>query len=223
MLGYQVKTQTVLVGEQNFRIRSLLDHMQYHDPDGEAERRGISPESWPLFGQIWPSGWVLANAMQTADVKSRRVLEIGAGLALASLVVHQRGGDMTASDYHPLIPEFLRNNLRLNGLGPMPYRQANWNDKSEDLGTFDLIIGSDLIYERDQPSILAHFIDRHSAPRVEVLLVDPNRSNRARFRQAMTELGYRVETTSANCLLGNGEAYKGSFLRFHRERSSAAA
>lgn len=217
MSGYTTRVQTIEVGDQHFRMQSLLDHLQYHDPDGEAERLGISPESWPLFGQIWPSGWVLANAMRTVELDGRRILELGAGLALASLVVHRRGGDMTASDYHPLIPAFLKHNLRLNGLGPLPYHQADWGLASKTLGQFDLIIGSDLLYERDQPSILASFIDRHSSPQVEVLIVDPNRSNRGKFRQAMTERGYRVETTSADCLLGSGEAYKGSFLRFRRE------
>jgi hypothetical protein len=48
------------------------------------------------------------------DLEGKRILEVGAGLALASLVVHRRGGDITASDYHPLIPDFLKENLRLN-------------------------------------------------------------------------------------------------------------
>ena len=40
MPGYQVRFQTIAVGSTDFRIRSLLDRQQYHDPDGEAEAAG---------------------------------------------------------------------------------------------------------------------------------------------------------------------------------------
>lgn len=35
------------------------------------------------------------------------MLEIGCGLGLSSIVLHQMGMDITASDYHPLAKEFL--------------------------------------------------------------------------------------------------------------------
>ncbi|WP_342246562.1 class I SAM-dependent methyltransferase [Pseudomonas sp. OTU5201] len=219
MPGYEVRYQDISVGDMDFHIRSLLDHQQYHDPEMVAENLGISPESWPLFGQIWPSGQVLALAMLTMDLEGKRILEVGAGLALASLVVHRRGGDITASDYHPLIPDFLKENLRLNDLGPLKYQAADWSDLEDGLGVFDMIIGSDLIYERGQPALLADFIDRHSADTVDVYIVDPNRSNRSSFCREMVELDYMSSTSKMNCLLGNGEAFKGSLLHFQRDDS----
>ncbi|WP_280287005.1 SAM-dependent methyltransferase [Pseudomonas sp. BN417] len=217
MPGYQVKYQDISVGDMDFHIRSLLDLQQYHDPELVAERLGISPESWPLFGQVWPSSQVLAHAMLTMDLEGKRVLELGAGLALASLVVHRRGGDITASDYHPLSPAFLDENLRLNDLGPLKYLSADWGVLNDDLGLFDLIIGSDLIYEYGQPAVLAAFIDRHSADQVDVFIVDPNRPNRASFCREMAELEYEGSRSRADCVLGNGEAFKGSLLHFQRD------
>ncbi|BAN49826.1 methyltransferase [Metapseudomonas resinovorans] len=200
----------------DFHIRSLLDLQQYHDPELVAERLGISPETWPLFGQLWPSSQVLANAMLTMDLEGKRVLELGAGLALASLVVHRRGGDITASDFHPLSPSFLDENLRLNDLGPLKYESADWAILNDDLGVFDLIIGSDVIYEHGQPEVLAAFIDRHSADLVDVLIVDPNRPNRSSFCKEMAERDFEGSRSRADCLLGNGDAYKGSLLHFQR-------
>ena len=220
MSGYRIKYQTVTVGDVDFHIQSLKDHQQYYDPNGEAELLGISPESWPLFGQVWPSSYVLATAMQTIDLKGKRILELGAGLALASLVVHSRGGNMTVSDYHPLIPTFLNENLRLNNLGPIKYQAADWGRTDLDLGQFDLIIGSDLIYERDQPAILADFIDRHSADEVDIIIVDPDRRQRSSFCREMEELEYSYQSTRADCVLSTGEAYKGSFLHFHRDEAT---
>lgn len=68
-------------------MRSLLDRQQFHDPDGNAEALGISSATWPLFGLLWPTGRVLAHAMVSFELKGRRVLELGCGMALASLVV----------------------------------------------------------------------------------------------------------------------------------------
>ena len=39
-------------------------------------------------------------------------------------------------------------------------------------GLFDLIIGSDLLYDREQPEALSQFIDRHSATAVEVVIAE---------------------------------------------------
>ncbi|MBS1130888.1 MAG: hypothetical protein H6R16_1890 [Proteobacteria bacterium] len=216
MPGYQVRFQTVAIGNSDYQIRSLLDRQQYHDPEGEAEAAGISPASWSLFGQIWPSARVLARTMDSFDLVGKRILEIGAGLCLASLVVHRRSGDMTASDAHPMSRPFLEENLLLNHLGPMTYADGNWGRDNPELGLFDLIIGSDVLYERDQPLMLASFIDRHSALGGEVLIVDPNRGNRPAFRRAMAGFGYLYGESKADCTFADGEAYRGSFLHFHR-------
>lgn len=221
MPGYQVKFETVTVGGQSYCIRSLLDLQQYSDPLGEAERAGISPATWPLFGQIWSSSRVLALKMSSFDLAGKCILEIGAGLALASLVVHRRHGDMTVSDCHPMSPVFLKENLRLNQLGPLKYQSGNWNGENPELGLFDLIIGSDVLYERDHPEWLAAFIERHSAAKVEIIIVDPDRRNRAHFCRAMAVHGYAHDESRADCQLENGAAYKGRFLNFQRDRSPA--
>jgi len=216
MPGYQVKFQTVTVGGTDYLIRSLSDLQQYADPDGAAERAGISAANWPLFGQVWPSARVLALAMHGFRLAGKRILEIGAGLALASLVVHRRDGDVTATDCHPLSRLFLEENVRLNHLAPLSYQDGNWQEDNPALGRFDLIIGSDVLYDRSQPALLAAFIDRHSAATAEVLIVDPDRGNRVGFRREMDGLGYLHHETTADCALENGEAYKGRFLHFHR-------
>jgi predicted nicotinamide N-methyase len=216
MPGYRVKFETVSVAGTDYLIRSLLDRQQYSDPHGEAETAGISPAAWPLFGQVWPSARVLALAMNSFNLADRRILEIGAGLALASLVVHKRLGDMTVSDCHPLSRAFLEENVLLNKLGPLRYEEGNWNRSNAALGRFDLIIGSDVLYERDQPALLAAFIDRHSAPTVEVLIVDPDRGNRAGFRREMDGRGFLHHESRADCTLEDGQPYKGRFLHFYR-------
>lgn len=246
MPGYQTKQESIAVaGVADLFIRSLLDRQQYADPLGDAQRLGISSATWPLFGMLWPSAAHLAARLALRPVLAgERILEIGCGLALASLVGHRRGADVTASDCHPLAGAFLRENLRLNGLLPMKYRHGQWGVPLSAAaepgaaaeagragprvsGCFDLIIGSDLLYERDAPSLLAGFIAEHAAADVEVWIVDPDRGNRPAFNRQMADLGFDRQEQR----LGGGApdrpsaapAYKGRLLVYRRVGVSAAA
>jgi predicted nicotinamide N-methyase len=188
--GYQVETTTYHIGAHDYRIRALHDRQQYSDPDGCAERAGISSAAWPMFGVLWPAGLALAEEMSRFSVTGKSILEVGCGLGLPSLVLQQRGADITASDHHPLAEEFLRHNTTLNSLAPIHFFTAPWIELHPGLGRFDLIIGSDLLYERDHASLLAGFLARHANPACQVLLADPGRSNCGRFHAHMLTQGY---------------------------------
>lgn len=216
MPGFQVKHETHLLGNSHFQIRSLLDRQQYADPDGAALAAGISSASWPLFGMIWPSARMLADAMQTQDLAGQRILEIGCGLALASLVIHRRQGDITASDCHPLTKAFLEENVRLNALPSLKYQTGHWGRENLALGKFDLIIASDVLYERDQPETLSRFIHLHSSDHVNIIVLDPDRGNRNGFCRKMIALGYALDMQRAGSTQSTGEAYRGHFLNFSR-------
>ena len=176
MPGYQTKQEHIAVrGVDDLVIRSLLDRQQFSDPLGDGRAQGISSAAWPLFGLLWPSGAQLAARIALHPVtRGERILELGCGLALASLVGHRRGADMTASDCHPLAEASCSENLRLNELGadevpPRPLGAAlpharTRRGRPRCSGRFDLIIGSDLLYERDDDGTLSGFIARHAAP-----------------------------------------------------------
>ena len=216
MPGYGVKIEQIAVAGGDFEIRSLLDRQQYADPQGDAEALGISPACWPLFGLIWPSAQKLADLMQTWDVGTRTVLELGCGLGLAAMVVHRRQGDVTASDCHPLAEGFLQDNLIRNRLPPMKYVTGHWARANPDLGRFDLIIGSDVLYERDHPEQLANFIDLHAVLGTEVLIVDPNRGNRSGFTRRMGHFGFGLTETSLRTPHRDGTPYNGRLLHYRR-------
>lgn len=239
MPGYLLKHELIDVeGVSALNIRSLLDRQQYADPLGRAEALGISSAAWPLFGLVWPSGVFLAEAMVRRPVLAReRILELGCGLALASLVSHRRGADVTASDCHPLAGEFLLENLRLNGLLPMAYCHGDWSVPQDDAppaatdahlnprvsGLFDLIIGSDVLYERDEAGVLPDFIGRHGSADGEVIIIDPNRGNRSPFHRRMAAMGYALTETPIRAPLAARGAYSGRMLHYRRGRSAGPA
>lgn len=191
MPGYEVETTTHHVGSSDFHIRALLNRQQFSDPDGSAERAGVSPASWPLFGVIWPAGLALAEEMTRFPVAGKHILELGCGIGLASLVLARRGADITACDHHPLAGEFLRQNAELNGLAPITFHNAPWLGPTPLLGRFDLIIGSDLLYERDHAMLLAGFMAAHAADSAQILIADPGRGYVSAFSGLMAAQGYK--------------------------------
>ena len=192
MPGYTTRELTIRLGGRDYRIRALSDKQQFADPDGMAERAGISSSLWSLFGQVWPSGRVLAEAVSALDVAGKRILEIGCGLGLSSLVLQQRGADITASDHHPLAQSFLDHNAALNGLRAVSYRDLPWETPDLTLGQFDLIIGSDILYERNHAALLAQLLLRHAHRCIQVLVTDPGRGNSGPFTRALLAQGYTV-------------------------------
>lgn len=216
MPGYSTRLLTLRFGGVDYRIRALSDRQQFADPDGRAERAGISSSNWCLFGQVWPSGRVLAQAMSQFDVAGKRILELGCGLGLASLVLNRRKADIIASDHHPLAEEFLTYNAALNGLPPPAFLDLAWTVPQPDLGEFDLIIASDVLYERGHAEQLASLISRHARPRAEVLITDPGRGNSGAFTTAMKKQGYSVDEVRSAFDDGDVPPYRGRLLSYRR-------
>ena len=261
MPGYLTKQESIRIdGAKALHIRSLLDRQQYADPDGEALKLGISDAIWPLFGLLWPSGEQLAQCMaERPAVNGERILELGCGLGLTSLLCHRRGDDITASDCHPLAATFLRENLRLNDLPPMKFRIGHWgalhdadtpyermdsadrdrydvahgeqalpehfqsctSERSERWavdGRFSLIVGSDLLYERDANATLPLYIDAHCTPDAQIWVVDPDRGNRSAFSRQMANLGFSVEEARLDRAESDTHtSYKGRILKYQRK------
>ncbi|HWH78687.1 MAG TPA: methyltransferase domain-containing protein, partial [Candidatus Binatus sp.] len=202
-----------------YHIRSLRDRQQFSDPDGRAERAGISSASWPIFGVVWPAGIALAQEMSHFAVAGKHILEVGCGIGLCSLVLQRRGANITASDYHPLAEEFLSYNALRNGLPPIKFQNAPWAESNPELGRFDLIIGSDLLYERDHPVQLAAFIACHTESAANVIIADPGRTRCGQFSAKMAADGYSRTEQRLHFVDENTSTPRGrimNFLRSHR-------
>ena len=216
MPGYTTRLLTVRLGGHDFRIRALSDLQQFADPTGRASRAGISSSLWSLFGQIWPSGRVLAEAMSSFDVAGKRILELGCGLGLSSLVLAHRGADVVASDHHPLAESFLAYNAGLNDLPAVNYRDLPWQIPDTTLGRFDLIIGSDILYETEHAAQVAMMMQRHARPDAELLVTDPGRGNSGPFTRAMAAQGYTVTERRSRFNEKDVEPFRGRLLSYRR-------
>jgi len=216
MSSLRVRYQTIEFGDTDIHVRTLRDRQQYADDDGIASSLGISSATWPLFGVVWPSSEVLAHLMFDYEVEGLRILEVGCGMALASLVLNHRSADITATDYHPEVGGFLEENVRLNQGNAIPFVRTGWADEHSELGEFDLIIGSDLLYEQDNVGLLSGFIERHASPHGEVIIVDPGRGLHARFSIKMIQLGFTHRQNKPENADYLEQPFRGQVLHYQR-------
>lgn len=216
MSSLRIRYQTIEFGDVDIHLRTLRDRQQFRDVGGVAEDLGISSAAWPIFGIVWPSGEILARLLFDFKVKGKRILEVGCGIGLASLVLNHRGADITATDHHPEAANFLSENVQLNEGAEIPFVRTGWDDKDSGLGEFDLIVGSDLLYEGEHVESLSGFINQHAKPHCEVILVDPGRGHHALFSKKMVSLGYSHSQGRPENVDYLVQPFKGRVLRYQR-------
>jgi predicted nicotinamide N-methyase len=212
----RLRYQTVEFGKTDIHLCTLRNNQEFEDPEGIAEKLGICSASWPMFGVIWPSSLVLAHYIVDYETESKRILEIGCGMALSSLVLNKQLADITATDYHPEANKFLQRNTLLNQDRDITFEKVDWADKIDTLGLFDLIIGSDLLYEDSHIQLLAAFIEAHSKPSCEVIIVDPGRGRKNKLSSKMEEFGFTSTHLKPLHTDFLDKDFKGRILKFER-------
>jgi predicted nicotinamide N-methyase len=171
-------------------VRSLRDKQQFQDDEDVAKGLGINSTLWPIFGVVWDSAQILAHYMCDFDIIGKKTLEVGCGLGLASLMLNQRHADITCTDYHPEVQAFLDVNTNLNTGRDIPFILADWAVRSHSIERFDLIIGSDLLYEESHALLLSEFLERFAKAKCEIIIVDPGRGRLNKFTHLMQSLSF---------------------------------
>ncbi|GAB5452927.1 MAG: methyltransferase domain-containing protein [Halioglobus sp.] len=216
MTKLRLRYQTIEFGNTDIHVCTLRSRREFHDPNGVAEDLGISSALWPLFGVVWPSSLVLAHYISDYETGSKRILEVGCGIALSSILLNKQHADITATDHHPEANTFLQRNALLNEDSPIVFERVDWADGDDTLGLFDLIIGSDLLYEDNHFELLANFIQHHSNQTCEVIIVDPGRGQKNKLTEKMESFGFTSTHHKPAHTDYLEEAFKGHILRFER-------
>ena len=106
------------------------------------EEAFVEDEFLPYWAELWPAATALAEALP--DVRGVRVVELGCGLGLTSLVAAGKGADVTATDWAPDAIELLRENAKRNGL-QLRAEVRDWREPWDE--TFHLALAADVLYE----------------------------------------------------------------------------
>ena len=185
---FHVISTEVEVGPRVFRIwrpRSADELISAEDFDKD--------ERLPYWADIWPSSLVLAGWMLEQHGATRRVLELGCGLGVVTTAACIAGYRATATDYYEDALRFARENVAENAGATIETRLVDWRDFPADLGRFDLVLASDVLYERPYGALVASAIHRSLAPGGAGVVADPGRIAAGDFVRECEVLGMRVE------------------------------
>lgn len=178
---------------------------------------GISSALWPLFGLIWPSSRVMSHFLLDYNYQDKRILEVGCGIGLTSLLLNHLKADITATDFHPEVEGFLNKNVLLNGDKRIPFELTNWQEINTKLGLFDLIVGSDLLYEDEHVQLLSTFIQHHARKKCAVVIVDPGRGRLAKFSKSMATAGFSTVKTKPTDTSYLEKPFSGTIAEYSRQ------
>jgi predicted nicotinamide N-methyase len=160
-----------------------------------CERGGESP----FWATLWPSGAALARAVaaEPGRVAGRRVVELGCGLAVPSVVAARAGASVLATDASAAAVVFARANLDHGG-AEGDAAVLDVTAAAEVPGTFDVVLGADVVYDRRNVAGLVDLVPRLLADGGEVWLADPGRPGLEHLLQGLAErcpaVAVRVET-----------------------------
>ena len=154
----------------------------------------------PYWATPWPSGAVLAGALaEDPPAAGARVLEIGCGLGLPSVVAARAGAQVLATDGSSDAVAFAAHSLALNELEG-EVAQVDWAAQGDALvarGPWDLVLAADVLYLKANVELALELVPRLVAAGGEVRLADPRRAGtrdflaaaRARFTVSTTQEG----------------------------------
>ena len=158
----------------------------------EEQNDPFAEDLCPYFGILWPASVALAHylADHPALVKNKTILELGCGLGLPSLVASHLGGKVLATDYHPDVEEYFLRNCRHSSVS-CDYKRLNWREEA--LHEFDVVIGSDVLYESKHANEIADGLLRFVKRGGTIILSDPGRTYVQKFVNAMNAKGLMEE------------------------------
>lgn len=191
---FRVVHTDVRVGEHAV---SLLHPGSAEDLIDEADFE--RDERLPYWAELWPSARVLAEQLVRLGGGGRRLLELGCGSGLVATCAALAGFEVTASDYYEDAPRFARVNAWRNGAADVRAMLLDWRGLPADLPRFDVVVASDVLYERPYGELVANAIARTLNRDGVAFVADPGRVGRDAFLTALSEkdLGVTHERTVA--------------------------
>lgn len=177
---YDTEQTQVVVNSRRYSLlvpRSLEPFVNPLDPMAQ----------FPLWAKIWPAAVVLAEwiALLKPDPQ-KTLLEIGGGLGLTSIVAASCGHRITFSEGNADALRFARASAGLNPGSPFPIVAHDWSRPAE-IGRFDLLLGSEVVYREADIPLLAQVFDACLAPGGQIVLAGEIRRTTDTFFKHMSK------------------------------------
>jgi len=163
--------ETIVVADEPISL------LRPRDSDELLEEEAFDHEEFlPYWAELWPSSVALAKAVGARALRGAPTLELGCGLGLASIAAARAGGRVLATDWSPEAIRFASDNAARNGV-QVETMLVDWNDPDAivERGPWQLVLGSDLLYEKRNVDQLLELLPRLVDKTGQIVIADPGR------------------------------------------------
>jgi predicted nicotinamide N-methyase len=139
-------------------------------------------ELLPYWAELWPSSLALARAVAARSLRGASTLELGCGLGLVSIAAARAGGRVLATDWSSESVRFTAENAERNEV-QLETAVVDWASPRDIVarGPWQLVLGSDVLYERRNVDQMIELLPRLVTQAGEVWIADPGRQTSMEF------------------------------------------
>jgi predicted nicotinamide N-methyase len=161
--------QVIALRDGEIRLLRPRDSESLLDEDAFAEN-----EFMPYWAELWPSGEALARRLSGRALRGARILELGCGLGLPSMVAARAGARVLATDWSDAAVALLRVNALANDI-ELQVARVDWSTAGALVAQapFDLVLAADVLYEQRNVELLLSLLPQLGD---EIWLADPGRA-----------------------------------------------
>jgi ETFB lysine methyltransferase len=135
----------------------------------------VKDERLPYWADLWPSAQILAREVREMRLAGECVLELGCGLGLVAIGAALAGAQVTVTDYYDDAVLFATLNVAEATGATIAARMVDWTAMPADLGHFDVVLTSDVLYEPRYAALVAGAITATLRRGGEAIVADPGR------------------------------------------------
>ena len=186
---YDLAETNYSFGGHSFSFLSVRD--SYALLDRISPEEFVKDEQMPYWAEIWPSAITLSSFIaEELPVEGLRVVEIGSGVGMASVVAAWKGASVLVTDYSLEALRFVRYNALKNKVllesERLDWRLVQCSEK------FDLLFAADVLYERVNLLPIVTAIDKLLKPDGVAYIADPRRRLAEQFLELAVENNFSI-------------------------------
>ena len=195
---FKLEWEEVGIAGRNFRFLTVNDL----EPLIGGKDIFANTLDFPFWVKVWEAAVVLGFFMSRQRPEQvGRCLELGAGLGVAGIVAAGFGHEVMITDYKEEILDFPRVSAAVNGVADrVEVARLDWTAPS-DLGGFDTIIGSEILFHERFFSPLLEVFSHYLKPGGQIFLAhDVRRKSLAPFLERCSdqyEIGVQKQRISS--------------------------
>ncbi len=177
---YETDTVDVVIRDRKFSFFVPKSLDRFIDPENVFN-------NFPLWAKIWEPCLILADHLASMPVNpEKHFLEIGGGLGLVGIAASSFGHKVTMTEYNHDALNFAKANAHINDCSNLEIMELDWN-KPELKGTFDRIIGCEIIYKEESFYPILRLFRTYLKKDGEILLSERARKSSIEFFRQMSE------------------------------------